>query len=269
MRVYEHVQHFVRPIPSMNVYILINNDDCLQRSKKWVLIQCVRVIFCELMRKQYWPVSPWVSWSCFQRAGRAHVLIILQFRVLLCLQSLLTYIYIYTCAWIHAFSSYVFLAFNGIYTQELKKLHIIPLLVARMLETCVERGRLSMTGDEEEAQLRRKRWERLRDGATHRSQTLASKQTHKACPLLVPAFVDSVVPLFHFNVLGSVLDVSNPWNETLIWSVDQLQIITHFMTWSSRYVRRNAIIFFCKCTIHRKLLINHNEKNSSMSKVKI
>lgn len=179
------------------------------------------------------------------------------------------YIYIYTCAWIHAFSSYVFLAFNGIYTQELKKLHIIPLLVARMLETCVERGRLSMTGDEEEAQLRRKRWERLRDGATHRSQTLASKQTHKACPLLVPAFVDSVVPLFHFNVLGSVLDVSNPWNETLIWSVDQLQIITHFMTWSSRYVRRNAIIFFCKCTIHRKLLINHNEKNSSMSKVKI
>lgn len=33
-------------------------------------------------------------------------------------------------------------------------------------------------------------------------------------------------------------------NETLMWSVDQLQIITHFMTWSSRYVKRKDIIFF-------------------------
>lgn len=123
----------------MDVYILTNNDDCLQRSTKGILIH----FFCELMRKQYWPVSPWVSWSCFQRAGRAHVLIILQFRVLLRLQSLLIYIYnihlcLDPCFW--------FLCVFGIYTQELKKLHSIPLRVAWMRGTCVERGRLSMTG---------------------------------------------------------------------------------------------------------------------------
>ena len=55
---------------------------------------CVFVIFCVLMRKQYSPVSPWVSWSCFQRAGRAHVLITLQCHVLLRLYSLLTYAYV-------------------------------------------------------------------------------------------------------------------------------------------------------------------------------
>ena len=144
--------------------------------------------------------------------------------------------YTYTCAWISAFSSYVFLIVFGIYTQELKKLHSIPLLVARMLGTCVEMGRRV------EAQLRRKRWERRKGTerrTVHKHWPVNKLTRHVRYSYQCSGFCGSLVS---FQCLRQRLGRFKP-----ILPIVVSGSAPHQHTWTLARSQETTSYAFCKC----------------------